>query len=131
MGPGNPLFNDPDKHPGRITQFSESNQPETQGRPLGVKNRSTIARKILEMNTIVPEQMFEAIKAVFPNIEQTMTAEEVATFAMLAQCVSKGDVNSYKAIMDSAYGAPKQETENTNTTTVTQVFKIGDKEFPM
>lgn len=120
MPPGNPLFNDPDKHPGRLTQFSETHQPETQGRTPGVKTRSTIARKILEMTAVMPDEMFAELKASFPDIEQRMTTEEIATIAMLGAAIAKKDVQAYKAIMDSAYGAPKQDIEQKTTMEITE-----------
>lgn len=101
-------------------RFSSDNQPETQGRPLGVKNRSTIARKILEMSAIMPDETFEQLKQAFPDIEQRMTTEEIATIVMLGAAIAKKDVNAYKAIMDSAYGAPKQEVQTSGDITVSK-----------
>lgn len=112
MPVGNPNFKT-DNHPGKITQFSSISQPDSAGRPLGVKNRATIARKILEMSAIVPNSIFEKVKEVFPDIDQRMTAEEIASLVMLGNAIAKGDVNAYKAIMDSAYGAPKNEIDHT------------------
>jgi len=100
---------------GRLTQFSSDRQPESNGRPIGVKNRSTIARKILEMSAILPDEMFTKLKENFPDIEQRMSTEEIATLVIVGQAISKGDYNSYKAVMDSAYGAPKQEVEQSGT----------------
>jgi len=96
-------------------RFSSDYQPDSNGRPLGSRSRSTIARKVLEMNALLPNEMFEQLKANFPDIEQKMSAEEIATIVMLGAAIAKKDVNAYKAIMDSAYGAPKQEIENLNT----------------
>jgi len=80
----------------------------------GVKNRSTIARKILEMRGLLPQATFDKLKEVYPELTQNMTAEEMATLVQLVQAITKGDVNSYKAIMDSAYGAPKQDIDHSN-----------------
>lgn len=95
-------------------RFSSDNQPESQGRPLGVKNRATIARKILEMRAVVPQDVKELIKKQHPDIEDNLTTEEIATI-MIAGNAMIGDVKSYEALMNSAYGAPKQEIENHNT----------------
>lgn len=83
----------------------------TYGRPVGAKNRSTIAKKVLEMAGLLPEETFLKIKSVFPGIEKTMTAEEIATIVMIGAAIGNTDVAAYKAVMDSAYGAPKQETD--------------------
>lgn len=96
-------------------QFTPDYQPENAGRPKGVKNRSTIARKVLEMSAIMPEEMLEKLRDTFPGIEQRMTTEEIATIAIMGQAIAKGDYNAYKTIMDSAYGAPKQEVATTVT----------------
>lgn len=117
MGIGNPNFGT-ENDPGKITQFSSEKQPENQGRPLGVKNRSTIARKILSMSAIMPDETFAQLKESFPDIEQRMTTEEIATIVMLGAAIAKKDVNAYKAIMDSAYGAPKQEVETNGNITL-------------
>ena len=86
------------------------------GRPEGSKNRATIAKQILEMVAIVPDDVFETLKSVYPDIAKKMTAEEVATIVMVGSAI-KGDVNAYKAVMDSAYGAPKQEVNGNITNT--------------
>lgn len=95
-------------------QFSKDHQPESNGRPLGSKSRSTIAKKVLEMTGVLPDEMFDALKAIFPDIDKKMSFEEIGNIAIAANMV-KGDVASYKAIMDSAYGAPKQEVEHSGS----------------
>jgi hypothetical protein len=94
-------------------RFGVDNQPPNAGRTPGVKNRSTIARKVLEMSALLPDEMFTKLKANFPDIEQKMTTEEIATIVIIGQAIAKGDYNSYKAVMDSAYGAPKQDIDHT------------------
>jgi hypothetical protein len=84
------------------------------GRPVGSKNRSTIARKILEMRSILPKDRMESLKQKFPEIADNMTVEEIMTIVMAEGAIS-GDDKSYKAVMDSAYGAPKQEIDQTVT----------------
>ncbi len=91
------------------TKFTSERQPESNGRPLGSKSRSTIARKVLEMSALMPDEMFNKLKANFPDIEQKMSTEEIATIVIIGQAIAKGDYNSYKAVMDSAYGAPQQD----------------------
>jgi len=80
------------------------------GRPAGSKNRSTIARKILEMRSILPAERMQALKAQFPEIADNMTVEEIMTIVM-AEGAMSGDDKSYKAVMDSAYGAPTQQVD--------------------
>ena len=93
-------------------QFSADYQPVSNGRPVGSRSRSTIARKILEMTAIMPNDVFEALKANFPDIEKKMTTEEIATIVILGQAIVNKDTQAYKAIMDSAYGLPKQDIDH-------------------
>jgi len=101
----NPAFGT-DKSP--AVQFSSDNQPENNGRKPGIKNRSTIIKQIFTMVGVLPDEMYNALKEVIPSIEQQMTLEEILSIAQIAQGM-KGDTSAYKAVMDSAYGAPKQE----------------------
>lgn len=78
-----------------------------EGRPPGTKNRSTIARKILEMRAIFPKAKFDKLKEIYPELTENMTVEEVMTIIQIDNAVDKADDKSYRAIMDSAYGAPK------------------------
>jgi hypothetical protein len=94
----------------------ESGNPN--GRPKGSKNRSTIARQYLDLIT--------KHKNVLTGEIESLSQEEMITLAMLNKA-SKGDVNAYKAVMDSAFGAPKQTTDtnlNVSDFDVKDLFKI-------
>jgi|TARA_R110002153_G_scaffold17164_1_gene59809 hypothetical protein len=84
-------------------QKGESGNPN--GRPKGSKNRSTIARQWLEVN--------EEIKNPLTSEIERMSQEDVMTLALIKKARS-GDVNAYKALMDSGYGSPLQQIESTN-----------------
>jgi hypothetical protein len=77
------------------------------GRPKGSRNRSTIARQWLGA--------VEKIKNPLTQEIDSLTQEDIMTLALINKA-RKGDVNAYKALMDSGYGAPKQEIENTVVT---------------
>lgn len=81
----------------------ESGNPA--GRPKGSKNRSTIAKKWLEVN--------QSLKNPLTNETETMSQEDLMTLALIKKA-REGDVNAYKALMDSGYGAPIQQVEQTN-----------------
>jgi hypothetical protein len=112
-------------------RFSSDNQPEKNGYPKGVKNRGTIVKKILEMEVKLPQDAFDKLKVIYPSIEQQMTTEEMMTIIQTANAITKGDTSAYKALMDSAYGAPKQEVDGvTNNIFLSfdkQDEKIGDE----
>ena len=75
------------------------------GRPKGAKNRSTIARKWLEVN--------QSLKNPLTGDQETMSQEDLMTLALIKKA-REGDVTAYKALMDSGYGAPLQQIEQTN-----------------
>ena len=85
-------------------QKGESGNPN--GRPKGSKNRSTIARKWLEVN--------QSLKNPLTGENETMSQEDLMTLALIKKA-RDGDTNAYKALMDSGYGAPVQQIEQTNT----------------
>jgi len=74
------------------------------GRPKGSKNRSTIARKWLEVN--------QSLKNPLTGESETMSQEDLMTLALIKKA-REGDVAAYKALMDSGYGAPLQQVEQT------------------
>ena len=91
-----------------LKHFTSEYQPKNNGRPKGSKNRSTIARYWLEVQ--------QSLKNPLTGQNETMSQEDLMTLALIKKARA-GDVNAYKALMDSGYGAPVQfiESENTNT----------------
>ena len=83
-------------------QKGESGNPN--GRPKGAKNRSTIAKYWLEVN--------QKLKNPLTGAEETMSQEDLMTLALIKKA-REGDVSAYKALMDSGYGAPLQQIEQT------------------
>lgn len=111
-----------------LKPFVKGQSGNPNGRPPGV-SRSTIAKRVLEMQMSLPEDVYEKIKTIYPEIKQKMSAEEIATIVQIINAISKGDTNAYKAIMDSAYGAPKQEIEGSfENNTPIQVNIVRPKE---
>ena len=89
-----------------LKMFSSEYQPKNNGRPKGSKNRSTIARKWLEVN--------QSLKNPLTGESETMSQEDLMTLALIKKA-REGDVTAYKALMDSGYGAPLQQVEQTIT----------------
>lgn len=69
----------------------ESGNPN--GRPKGSRNRSTILRELLDYND-----------------QETKMHQ-----AQIDKAIELKDTNAYKAVLDSAYGAPVQQVEQTQT----------------
>jgi len=95
-------------NPENITkhEFNKGESGNPNGRPKGAKNRSTIARKWLEVN--------QSLKNPLTGENETMSQEDLMTLALIKKA-RDGDTNAYKALMDSGYGAPVQQIEQTNT----------------
>lgn len=87
-----------------LKKFTSEYQPKNNGRPKGSRNRSTIARKWLEVN--------QSLKNPLTGENETMSQEDLMTLALIKKA-REGDVNAYKALMDSGYGAPVQQIEQT------------------
>lgn len=88
-----------------LKKFTSEYQPEKNGRPKGSRNRSTIARLWLETT--------QKAKNPITGEEETLSQEDLGTLAMVKK-MRDGDVSAYKALMDSGYGAPVQQIEQTN-----------------
>lgn len=86
----------------RYWKKGESGNPK--GRPKGSKNRSTIAKKWL--------QAIQETKNPLTLESEELSQEDLITLALLKKAAD-GDVNAYKALMDSGYGSPVQQVEQT------------------
>lgn len=87
-----------------LEPFKKGESGNPNGRPKGSKNRSTIARYWLEVN--------QNLKNPLTGQNETMSQEDLMTLALIKKA-REGDVNAYKALMDSGYGAPVQEVTQT------------------
>ena len=87
-----------------LKKFTSEYQPEKNGRPKGSKNRSTIAKYWLSIE--------QDLKNPLNGNTEKMSQEDLMTLALIKKA-REGDVNAYKALMDSDYGAPVQQIEQT------------------
>lgn len=88
------------------------------GKKKGTKTRATIALNWLEVN--------QKIKNPITNETEAMSQEDIMTLSLIKKA-REGDVQAYKALMDSAYGAPKQHIESENTNTNFDISMIYDQ----
>jgi hypothetical protein len=84
-------------------QKGQSGNPK--GRPKGSKNRSTIAKKWLQVEQDLKNPLTSEI--------ETMSQEDLMTLALIKKA-REGDATAYQKLLDSAYGAPVQQVEQTN-----------------
>jgi len=82
----------------------ESGNPK--GYPTGKKNRSTVARYWMEVN--------QKLKNPLTGTEETMSQEDLMTLALIKKA-REGDVSAYRELMNSGYGSPVQQIEQTQT----------------
>tara|TARA_R110002072_G_scaffold241395_1_gene400250 strand:+ start:84 stop:437 length:354 start_codon:yes stop_codon:yes gene_type:complete len=80
-------------------QFKKGQSGNLKGRRVGSKNRSTIAKKWLKVESKVTNPL--------SGVEEYLTQEDIMTLAMIKKG-RNGDVPAYKAVNDSAYGQPKE-----------------------
>jgi hypothetical protein len=90
-----------------LKPFEKGESGNPNGRPKGAKGRATIARYWLEIN--------QKLKNPITGTEETMSQEDLMTLALIKKA-REGDVAAYRALMDSGYGSPVQQIEQTQTT---------------
>ena len=100
------------ENPIKKHQFKSGESGNAKGRPKGSLNRKTIAREYLaflqeEVNPLT-------------GIKELLSNEDMITLALIHKA-KLSDVSAYKALMDSAYGAVKQNLEITEAET--PIFK--------
>jgi hypothetical protein len=88
-----------------LKPFQKGQSGNPKGYPKGLKNRSTIAKKWLEVE--------QDLKNPLTSEVERMSQEDLMTLALIKRA-REGDVNAYKALMDSGYGAPLQQIEQKN-----------------
>jgi hypothetical protein len=88
-----------------LIPFEKGESGNPNGRPKGSKNRSTIARQWLETK--------EKAKNPITGEVVLLTQEDLITLAQIEKG-RKGDTAAYKAVMDSGWGSPVQQIEQTN-----------------
>jgi len=90
---------------GEIHLLEKGETANPNGRPKGVKNRSTILRKWLELN--------EKLKNPITGEIEQLTVEDAVILALISKA-RKGDVAAIREILDTNYG---KITENLNIET--------------
>ena len=84
--------------------WKKGNSGNPNGRPKGSKNRSTIARLWLGTS--------QNVKNPITGEMETMTQEDLITLSQIKKAREE-DTGAYRALMDSAYGSPVQQIEET------------------
>jgi hypothetical protein len=83
-----------------LIPFKKGQSGNPKGRPVGSKNRSTIAKKWLSVE--------QDLKNPLTGDKETMSQEDLMTLALIKKA-REGDTQAYQKLLDSAYGAPLQQ----------------------
>jgi hypothetical protein len=93
----------------------EDERRNVTGENAGSKHRSTTAKWVLSLLAVMPDAKKEQIKRLIPSLDKNMTAEELGQLLTLYRWIVEGNDIAGKNLLDSAYGAPKQEIDQTVT----------------
>jgi hypothetical protein len=85
-----------------LIPFKPGQSGNPNGRPKGKRNRSTILKELLDMN------------------DQELKMHQ----AQIEKAIELKDTNAYKAVLDSAYGAPVQQIDNDITIKEFDISKL-------
>jgi len=88
-----------------LIPYKKGQSGNPKGRPVGSKNRSTIAKRWLSVE--------QNLKNPLTSELEDMSQEDLMTLALIKKA-REGDTQAYQKLMDSAYGAPLQQIEQTN-----------------
>ena len=102
-----------------LIPFKPGQSGNPKGRPKGAKSRSTVIKRWLEAMDKGKNPMTGEV--------ENMSVEDKMTLALIGKAL-KGDTQAYKALMDSAYGQPKQEIEEVSTKEVITRIKWSDED---
>jgi hypothetical protein len=91
----------------------EDERRNVTGENAGSKHRRTVARWVLELVAVLPDDKQDEIKKLIPSLDKNMTAEEIGQLLTLYRWIVEGNDIAGKNLLDSAYGAPKQEIDQT------------------
>ena len=95
--------------------------------------RSDMAKNILALEGMLPEAIYEQLKAFMPSLQREMSIEEMMTLVLSAKAIFNGDVSAYNAIMDSSYGRATQEmkikTESISTLKMPDLIPKSNKKL--
>ena len=83
-----------------LIPYKKGQSGNPKGRPVGSKNRSTIAKKWLGVE--------QDLKNPLTGEKENMSQEDLMTLALIKKA-REGDTQAYQKLLDSAYGAPLQQ----------------------
>lgn len=107
--------------PEKVFKEGESGNPS--GRPRGARNRSTVVKEMLSIVAdmrVIDDKSADELKKY--GIESKSDLENLITAAQVMKAIA-GDTKAYQALMDSGYGAPKNQIETSGDTVIRVVHE--------
>jgi hypothetical protein len=105
----------PGRHGGMVNVLEKGDKANAgAGRPLGSKNRSTIAREILATTVHMPDKIYNELVKVFPQMPKITSAENAISVVQAYKAITGAVLPSkfgYELLMDSGYGKPKGDDQ--------------------
>jgi len=101
--------------PYKPSQWQKGQSGNYNGHPKGKKNRSTIAKQVLAMKTMLPDAILKELQDRYPEIKNGMSTEEIMSIIQANKAIVEADTHAYNSLLDSAYGKATQLIENENT----------------
>lgn len=92
-------------------QFKPGQSGNLSGRPVGLKNGSTIAKKVLAMISLYPDIIFEDLRKQYPELEKQTTVEEMIMIIQADKAIRRKDTVAASFLMDRAHGKPKGDED--------------------
>jgi len=97
----------------------ETNNPN--GRPKGVRNRSTVAREIANTVVSAPNDALESLRELYPDMPKKQQVETLMMWQQALKAIAERDTKAFQAIMDCLYGKPSQEVTQNVTQSPTKI----------
>jgi hypothetical protein len=107
---------------GTLKPNSNGGVPNPNGRPIGSRNRATVAKWVLNLKGIFPDKVFEELRKIYPEIEKQMSIEEIAMIMQANRAIQKSDTKAIEFLINSAYPPHKQNPESSMIFGETQIL---------
>lgn len=101
--------------PPEHSKFKKGQSGNPSGRPKGSRNRSTVAKKWLEVA--------QTLKNPITGQNEVLEQQDIMTLALIRKA-RDGDVSAYRELMDSAYGKAQQHIDQKTTIESLPTLKI-------
>lgn len=93
------------------------------------KKRRIVARAMLQMRAVLPNELYDKLSTLLPDIDANMTVEELLTIRQIYKAIVDGDTLATNSLLDSAYGRVSTDESEVETVAVQAMTPERMKEF--